>query len=709
MARRLIGVGALALSLAVPPVASAGGYGRPAADSRFVPGEALVTYERGVDATARRDVRSDANVDFDGSLGLPQAQVVNFDGSVRDAIARLEDQPGVVDAQPNYLYHALAAAPNDSHFTELWGLGATPGVGVLPAWDRSRGGGQVIAVLDTGVDLTHPDLAGHLWSMPGNAGVHGHDFVDGDDVPDDFNLHGTHVAGTAAAIADNGQGVAGVAPRARIMAVRVLNGDANGDTSQIASGIVFAASNGAGVINLSFGGPAGSPGDQAMQDAITLAGRRGAVVVAAAGNGGNDNDVNPTSPCTLPNPNLICVAAVTASGGRPTFSNFGPTTVDVGAPGGDGDGGGLDILSTKPSWGAPLFSEGFEGGIGAWTATHTGGTIDWGVANLGVAPSTHSATDSPAGNYGPGVRSILQLTSPVGLGGQRGCRLEFSLRRAGIEDAVDPSGDFVDFVGAGVLAGTDATGKTFAGDSGSLFEPAGMSIARFDGRGDVKPTFLFTSNASVFGDGAYVDNVYIVCRGQAYNDDVGGEIAGDGGSYTSLSGTSMAAPYVAGVAALARAVDPGAPASQVVQAIRNGARPVAGMAGVTVTGGAVDAVGAIDAALALPNPRPRKPRILRVTVNRRSVTLLITGGRATHGKVTLRADITAARVRIVARKSFRIGSTGRAKVKLRLTRRALRQLKRDRKLRLRARVVTRNAAGASSSVSRSIRLWLRRR
>jgi len=150
--------------------------------------------------------------------------------------------------------------------------------------------------------------------------------------------------------------------------------------------------------------------------------------------------------------------------------------------------------------------------------------------------------------------------------------------------------------------------------------------------------------------------------------------------------------------------------AQIVQAIRNGARPVAGMAGVTVSGGTLDAVGAIDAALALPNPRPRKPRILRATVNRRGVaTLLIRGGRATHGKVTLRAKIAAARVTIVARKSFRIGSTGRAKVKLRLTRRALRQLKRDRTLRLRARVVTRNATGGSSSVSRSIRVSLRTR
>ena len=187
-----------------------------------------------------------------------------------DAIERLEDQPGVVDAQPNYVYHALAVAPNDTHFGHLWGLGATPGVGVLPAWDRSRGAGQVIAIVDTGVDLTHPDLAGQPLDGPGNAASTGHDFVDNDDDPDDFNMHGTHVAGTAAAIADNAPGVAGVAPQAQIMAVRVLDGDGLGSSTSIANGISFAAANGAGVINLSLGGPAGA-GDQTMQAAIAQA------------------------------------------------------------------------------------------------------------------------------------------------------------------------------------------------------------------------------------------------------------------------------------------------------------------------------------------------------------------------------------------------------------------------------------------------------
>ena len=168
----------------------------------------------------------------------------------------------MVYAQPNYVYHAFAAAPNDTHFGHLWGLGATPGVGALPAWDRSLGAGQVIAVVDTGVDLTHPDLVPNLWNGPG--GIHGHDFVDNDDVPDDFNLHGSHVAGTAAAVANNALGVAGVAPQAQIMGVRVLDAEGGGPSSAIANGIAFAANAGAGVINLSLGGPAGGgrPGDE---------------------------------------------------------------------------------------------------------------------------------------------------------------------------------------------------------------------------------------------------------------------------------------------------------------------------------------------------------------------------------------------------------------------------------------------------------------
>jgi hypothetical protein len=491
----------LALALGLPPAAS-GEFTRHDAGQRFVPGEALVRYERGTDAAERREIRGDAGVGFEESVSLPRAQVVSFKGSVRATIDRLEGEPGVAYAQPNYLYHALAAAPNDTHFGHLWGLGPTPGVGVLPAWDRSRGSGQVIAIVDTGVDLTHPDLAANLWTGPN--GVHGHDFVDNHDIPDDFNLHGTHVAGTAAAIADNAQGIAGVAPQAQIMAVRALDGDGGGNTLQIVNGILFAANAGAGVINLSLGGPGGA-GDQAMQDAIAQAEQQNAVVVAAAGNDGSNNDASPTTPCTLPNANLICVAAVTQTGARSSFSNFGATTVDLGAPGGDGSGDpDGDILSAKPSW-ASVFSDDFQTGMDGWTPSHTSGSVDWGLQGSPDA----AATDSPNALYQNGVRSQLQHSN-LDLSGKSGCLLDFFLDREGIELGFD-------FVGVGVVSSAGEFGADFSGDSGGFFERMIMSVAGVEA-GDAKPTFRFTSDGAVTGDGAYIDDYNLICRAHSYND-----------------------------------------------------------------------------------------------------------------------------------------------------------------------------------------------
>jgi len=712
MARKLIGVLGLALAAALPAAANAEIVSSKP-DHRYVPGEAVVRYEPGTDASERLDVRSAAAVGFEESLSVPRTQVVSFKGSVQDAVARLENEPGVAYAQPNFVYHAFAAAPNDTHFGHLWGLGGTPGVGALPAWDRSLGAGQVIAVVDTGVDLTHPDLAPNLWT--GLGGIHGHDFVDNDDVPDDFNLHGSHVAGTAAGVANNALGVAGVAPQAQIMAVRVLDADGGGGSGDIANGIAFAANNGAGVINLSLGG-AGGGGDQAMSDAITLAESKGAVVVAAAGNGGDDgvgdnNDVTPTTPCTLPNANLICVASVTRTGARSEFSNFGPTTVDVGAPGGDGSGTpDGDILSAKPAW-ATQFSEDFQSGSDGWTATHSSG-FDWGLAGSGL--DGQSATDSAPGttSYQNNTNSTFQHTG-VNLAGQRGCRVDFWLRLNGVENALGDDGRLVDAVGVGVAAAGSLFGEEFAGSTPpGVFERVELSLPGADNQADVRPTFKFRSDSTVTGDGAYVDDYSLICRGSGYPNTIAGDSPVEGGDYTAIAGTSMAAPHVAGVAALVHAVDPGAPPSQIVQAMKNGAKPAAGMAGVTVTGGVVDAVASMDAALALPNPgaAPGRPRFLSVKVNNRGVlTIGVKGDPGTSGVLTLKANITAARVRIVGRKSFRIGSTGRAAVKAKLARPALKQLRRKRKLRLTARAVTKNAAGLSSSRTGAITLKLTRR
>ncbi|GHG23288.1 S8 family peptidase [Streptomyces hydrogenans] len=199
------------------------------------------------------------------------------------------------------------------------------------AWSTAKGDDTVIAVVDTGVDPDHPDLEGRL--------VDGYDFVDGDDDPKDLNGHGTHVAGIAAAHTDNGVGIAGGAPGAKIMPVRVLGADGSGSDANITKGIVWAAQHGADVINLSLG----ESGLMArllkggvLNDAISVANSKGAVVVAAAG-----NDATLLQPYELDTPVLV-VNAADENGQPAEFTNFGAQDA-VAAP-------GVDILSTLPTY-----------------------------------------------------------------------------------------------------------------------------------------------------------------------------------------------------------------------------------------------------------------------------------------------------------------------------------------------------------------------
>jgi len=199
----------------------------------------------------------------------------------------------------------------------------------------TTGAGATVAVIDTGALFTHPDLAGRL--------IAGHDFVQNDDTPQDGNGHGTHVAGIVAANANNGIGVEGVAPGARVLVVRVLGDDGSGTIDDVASGIRWAADHGADVINLSLGSdnPLSSGGDNGgpLDRSIDYALDKNIVVVAAAGN-------NSGLACDQPSARgrLLCVAAVDSFGGHSFYSNFAGA-LGISAPGG-GALLGPDVLST---------------------------------------------------------------------------------------------------------------------------------------------------------------------------------------------------------------------------------------------------------------------------------------------------------------------------------------------------------------------------
>nr|WP_245252199.1 S8 family serine peptidase [Paenibacillus sediminis] len=229
-------------------------------------------------------------------------------------------------------------------YSNLWGL---PKIDAPDAWDITKGSKDVVvAVIDSGVDYTHPDLAGNMWSDP--KGNHGYDFVDNDDSPMDLNGHGTHIAGTIAAVGNNSYGVSGVMWNARIMAVRALDQNGQGSLSQIIDAITYATDHGADIINMSFAGDGKS---RLLEDAIKEAGEKGVLVVTAAGNEGKDNDSNPLYPASYDLPNIIAVAATDSADRLASFSDYGVRTVDVAAP-------GVNILSTWVNQGNYQFQGG---------------------------------------------------------------------------------------------------------------------------------------------------------------------------------------------------------------------------------------------------------------------------------------------------------------------------------------------------------------
>jgi thermitase len=263
--------------------------------------------------------------------------------SVMETLAMLRRNGDIELAQPDYRAR-LADIPNDSYFASYqWNLlnrgivlnisptiqpQTTAGADIkaTPAWDVAKGDPDVvIAVLDTGVDMAHPDLAPKIVFS-------GYDFVNDDDDATDDHWHGTHVAGIAAADTDNATGIAGVAWNCKILPVKVMDENGDGYYSWITEGIVWAADNGADVINLSLGGEVDDP---FLEDACRYAYERGAVIAAAAG--------NEASAVLYPAAYDAYVLAVAASDYNDTiadFSNYGPA-VDVAAP-------GVYILSTAP-------------------------------------------------------------------------------------------------------------------------------------------------------------------------------------------------------------------------------------------------------------------------------------------------------------------------------------------------------------------------
>jgi subtilisin family serine protease len=339
----------------------------------IVMNEMVIRFNQGMSEAEIKKFLIDQNISIKKYIAALHYHVLSLpDGmTYYDALALLKSKKMLYEVEPNYII-PVKAIPNDPYFAMQWGLNNSGGSGVADAdidapeaWNFSAGSSEVvIAVIDTGVDYTHEDLAANVWNnpheIPGNnidddgngfiddvigwdfvnktSGNPDEDYIDPDNDPSDRHGHGTHVAGIIAAVANNSKGIAGLAYNCKIMPVRAGYMDQSGEgiieSADAAQGILYAAENGAKVINISWGDYVEST---LIKEAISIATSEGAVICSSAG---NDNTKNLMYPAASNNPAIIAVGATDNNDNRAVFSNYGGW-VHVSAP-------GKDIYSTKP-------------------------------------------------------------------------------------------------------------------------------------------------------------------------------------------------------------------------------------------------------------------------------------------------------------------------------------------------------------------------
>lgn len=567
--------------------------------AEYIDGEVLVKFKDNVQTTSAKK----AIIASLGDSGFSKIKGSNFvtvktslTNNIEEVLKKYKNNPNVEIAQPNYVYK-ISSAPNDTYYPSdssvspyLWGLKNTgqtipssldsssttnnPGtagadINVEPAWTKITDcSSVVVAIIDTGVNYQHRDLASNMWDGGLAYPKHGYDFVDNDNDPMDFNGHGTHLAGVIGAVGNNATDGVGVCWKSNIMAIRAFDENGSASTTDIVQGIDFAINNHAKIINMSFGVNAY---DAIIGASITSAEQAGLLVVAAAGNDGINMSLGiKTYPCSYTNSNIICVAALDQKDGLTSFSNYGYTEVDVAAP-------GFNIYS---SWfGDELTGEDFNpcwtnltGSTGSWACPSI--TINGSARKVLASPSTWNGANNYVNNSDKGIYqsySIDNTCSYVSLSFDAFIDLEQS----------------VDFLNIYYTNGGNpmSTGVyQFLSSAQTLPLQAAAysySLPNCVGQANCSVGFLLSSNASVTRTGASIIAFRIY------------GIKNPTSEYRIEHGTSMATPYVVGLAAMLMAYNPSYTYADVKNSILNGGRAISDLSTKTVSGNSIDAWGSL--------------------------------------------------------------------------------------------------------------------
>ena len=662
-----VAIAASGVAMAAVPVRSIGPVEQVATPTgmRPVVRDVLVKFRAGTTARVQADVRSEA-LDAAGAQpraarrveGLPGVWRVPVDeGAAPGAVARRLDARADVRWAVADVPATIDVTPNDPLFPNLWGLSNTGqqvqaptpftglagmDLGALGAWGTTQGSADVsVAVVDSGVALDHPDLAANLRTANARNFVPDVQGVVDPLAVEDQNKHGSHVSGTIGAVGNNGMGVAGVNWTVGMTPVRSC--DLAGSCSYLSEGMAYGGGV-ARVVNISAGGP----GDlQPSTDAISQ--HPNTLFVAAAGNDGTDNDAIPQDPCDVPLPNVLCVAAIDASGNLASFSNYGATSVDVAAP-------GVGIQSTVPNF-ATAFAPAVEPDGGTpplpdgWVQTPAG---EWTFETTSTGLNYMSLVASP----GPPGAGLVQWGidapnpfNPVGWS----CRMN-----AYIATILDEQDQLVALAYSTDQHPTPAYLGVTTSSTGGNFIRWEVDLSAIEGQTGVQLGFIVQSAKGAASLVAAITAPVVTC--------IVDQPAG--GSYAFLSGTSMASPQVAGAAALLLAKNPDLTAAQMKHALMSTAVPMASLAGKVVTGGRVDVnaalasvpARAVPAAPAAPvAPAAPAPSTTALTLRAGSTIAIRPGGTRASVPVTCAQPSTATCAVTVALR-MRVATAGSTQV-----------------------------------------------
>jgi subtilisin family serine protease len=482
--------------------------------------------------------------------------------SVEEAIDLYQHEDIVTTVEKNAIRYPSATTPDDPGFGHLWNMNI---IQAPKAWDLATGDSATItAVVDTGVTWTHPDLAANIWTNPVELSglpnvdddhngyiddIRGWDFGDNDNDPDDMDGHGTHVAGVIAAVGNNGAGVAGINWQGRVMALKVMaDNDSGFDTFAIIEALDYARTMGARVVNMSYGS---SLYDSNEFQAMERLRQAGIMAVCAAGNDGSNIDVLKEYPASYNLDNIISVAASTSTDNLADFSNYGSTEVDLAAP-------GENIYSTVPG----VTTEALVRHNGSPATEYTALSLEF-AGTTDASGITADLVDCGQGYTNQFPVETNGYIALIKRGDRDGIDFYFSQKVTNAQTA--------GAIGVIIYDNVDDI-VPFSGTLQYVFSwiPA-VALTRADGE-------------NLLARIATTPSVTLVNK-----------LVADP-TYHYLSGTSMAAPHVAGAAALLYAVNPDLNYQEARDIILDSVDPIPAAEGITVTGGRLNVFKAIQKA-----------------------------------------------------------------------------------------------------------------